>query len=45
MDIKIPILHLCELLALSFGYKPEDFGMMYGRATPVTNIIEKVFKK
>jgi len=37
-----PIVHFSELLALSFGYKPEDFGMMYCRPIPPTKLIQKL---
>jgi heterodisulfide reductase subunit B len=39
-----PILHLSELLALAFGYKPEDFGVKYCRPIPTDSFIEKVMK-
>ncbi|MCQ5363042.1 MAG: CoB--CoM heterodisulfide reductase iron-sulfur subunit B family protein [Candidatus Methanomethylicia archaeon] len=42
VDLKSPVVHLSELLALSFGYRPEDFGMVYRRPIPVTGIIEKL---
>ncbi|MGC8935804.1 MAG: heterodisulfide reductase-related iron-sulfur binding cluster [Candidatus Methanomethylicaceae archaeon] len=42
VDFKTPVVHLSELLALSFGYKPEDFGMVYRRPIPVNGIIEKL---
>ncbi|MDI9643724.1 MAG: CoB--CoM heterodisulfide reductase iron-sulfur subunit B family protein [Candidatus Verstraetearchaeota archaeon] len=37
-----PIVHFSELLALAFGYKPEDFGMMYCRPIPPTKLIQKL---
>ncbi|MDD1776329.1 MAG: CoB--CoM heterodisulfide reductase iron-sulfur subunit B family protein [Candidatus Methanomethylicus sp.] len=37
-----PIVHFSELLALAFGYKPEDFGMMYCRPIPTTKLIDKL---
>jgi heterodisulfide reductase subunit B len=39
-----PIIHFSELLALAFGYKPEDFGMKTSRCIPVDAFIEKVMK-
>ena len=36
-----PIIHFSELLALAFGYKPEDFGMTTCRPIPTTKFIEK----
>lgn len=42
INIEHPVVHLSELLALSFGYKPEDFGMQCARPVPVTKIIEKL---
>jgi heterodisulfide reductase subunit B len=42
IEFKKPIIHLSELLALSFGYKPEDFGMMYYRPISPINLINKV---
>jgi heterodisulfide reductase subunit B2 len=37
----IPIIHLAELLALSMGFSPDDFGMRLLRTAPVDSIIEK----
>jgi len=42
VDLKTPVVHLSELLAFSFGYRPEDFGMAQRRPIPVTGIIEKL---
>ncbi|MGQ9760028.1 MAG: heterodisulfide reductase-related iron-sulfur binding cluster [Candidatus Methanomethylicaceae archaeon] len=42
IDFHIPIVHISELLALSFGYKPEDFGMMYRRPIPVAKFLQKL---
>jgi heterodisulfide reductase subunit B len=38
----VPIIHLAELLAVSFGLKPDDFGMRYMRTAPVDKLIEKL---
>ena len=40
-DFDIPIIHMAELLALSIGFKPDDFGMRYLRTAPVDSIIAK----
>jgi heterodisulfide reductase subunit B len=37
----IPIIHLAELLALSIGISPDEFGMRLIRTSPVDSIIEK----
>lgn len=37
----LPIIHLAELLALTQGLKPDDFGMRYMRTAPVDIIIDK----
>jgi len=41
VTLEVPIVHFSELLALAFGYKPEDFGMEYCRPIPTTRLIEK----
>jgi len=38
---EIPIIHLAELLALSIGISPDEFGMRLIRTSPVEPIIEK----
>ncbi len=38
----VPVVHLAELLALAFGYKPEDFGMQRFRCTPVDSLLDKL---
>lgn len=40
-DFDIPIIHLAELLALSKGLSPDEFGMRYLRTAPVDAIIQK----
>ncbi|HWQ68204.1 MAG TPA: heterodisulfide reductase-related iron-sulfur binding cluster [Methanospirillum sp.] len=40
-DFDLPIIHLAELIALSNGFTPDDFGMRYLRTAPVDAIIEK----
>ena len=40
-DFDIPIIHMAELLALSIGIRPDEFGMRYLRTAPVYSIIEK----
>ena len=37
-----PIIHIAELLALAFGYEPEDFGMTKCRPIAADKFIEKV---
>ena len=37
----IPIIHMAELLALSMGIHPDDFGMRLLRTSPVDAIIER----
>ncbi len=39
-----PVIHFSELLALAFGYKPEDFGMRTCRPIPVDAFIEKIMR-
>ena len=41
-DFGIPVVHLSELVAVSFGMRPEDFGMRYMRTAPVDRLIEKL---
>ncbi len=41
----VPIVHLSELIALAFGYKPEDFGMERMRPISVSRLIEKLKEK
>jgi heterodisulfide reductase subunit B len=38
----IPIVHLSEILALAFGYKPEEFGMDVFRTTSPSKLIAKI---
>jgi heterodisulfide reductase subunit B len=40
-DYNIPILYLTELLALSFGIKPDEIGMRYHRAR-TRSLLEKL---
>jgi heterodisulfide reductase subunit B len=41
-DFDVPVIHLAELLAISYGLKPDDFGMRYMRTAPVDKLIEKL---
>jgi heterodisulfide reductase subunit B len=41
-DFNVPVIHLAELLAVSYGLKPDDFGMRYMRTAPVDRLIEKL---
>lgn len=41
-DFDVPVIHLAELLAVSFGFKPDEFGMRYMRTAPVDKLIEKL---
>ncbi len=43
-NFDIPVVHLAELLAVSCGLKPDDFGMRYMRTAPVDRLIEKLEK-
>ncbi len=43
-NFDIPVIHLAELLAVSCGLKPDDFGMRYMRTAPVDKLIEKLEK-
>ncbi len=43
-DFDVPVIHLAELLAISYGLKPDDFGMRYMRTAPVDKLIEKLEK-
>ncbi|MCD1295946.1 Fe-S cluster protein [Methanocella sp. CWC-04] len=43
-DFNVPVIHLAELLAVSFGMKPDEFGMRYMRTAPVDGLIEKLEK-
>jgi heterodisulfide reductase subunit B len=43
-DFNVPVIHLAELLAVSFGLKPDDIGMRYLRTAPVDSLIEKLEK-
>ncbi len=43
-DFDVPVIHLAELLAVSYGLKPDDFGMRYMRTAPVDGLIEKLEK-
>ena len=43
-NFDIPVVHLAELLAVSCGLKPDDFGMRYMRTAPVDKLIEKLEK-
>jgi len=42
ISFETPIIHFSELLALAFGYEPEDFGMTRCRPIAVDRFIEKV---
>jgi heterodisulfide reductase subunit B len=41
-DFDVPVIHLAELLAVSYGLKPDDFGMRNMRTAPVDRLIEKL---
>jgi heterodisulfide reductase subunit B len=41
-DFDVPVIHLAELLAISYGMKPDDIGMRYMRTAPVDKLIEKL---
>jgi len=41
-DFDIPVIHLAELLAVSYGIKPDDFGMRNMRTASVDRLIEKL---
>jgi len=43
-DFDVPVIHLAELLAVSYGIKPDDFGMRNMRTAPVDRLIEKLEK-
>jgi heterodisulfide reductase subunit B len=43
-DFDVPVIHLAELLAVSYGLEPDDFGMRYMRTAPVDKLIEKLEK-
>jgi heterodisulfide reductase subunit B len=43
-NFDVPVIHLAELLAISYGLKPDDFGMRYMRTVPVDGLIEKLEK-
>lgn len=43
-DFDVPVIHLAELLAVSFGMKPDDFGMRCMRTASVDKLIEKMEK-
>lgn len=45
VGFETPIVHFSELLAIAFGYKPDDFGMKYCRPIPTTKFIEKLTSK
>ena len=41
-NFDIPVIHLGELIAASFGLQPDEFGMRYMRTAPVDKLIEKL---
>ena len=41
-DFDVPVIHLAELLAISYGLRPDDIGMRYMRTAPVDKLIEKL---
>ncbi|MGA9139137.1 MAG: heterodisulfide reductase-related iron-sulfur binding cluster [Methanocella sp.] len=43
-DFKVPVIHLAELVAVSIGMTPDEFGMRYMRTAPVDRLIEKLEK-
>jgi heterodisulfide reductase subunit B len=40
--LNVPIVHISELVALSLGFSPEDFGMMYTRPVTTDPLIKKL---
>lgn len=42
VNFDTPLIHISELLALAFGYAPEDFGMTKCRPIPVDKLLEKI---
>lgn len=42
VNFDTPIVHLSELLALAYGYTPEDFGMTKCRPIPIGKLLEKI---
>ncbi len=44
-DFDVPVIHLAELLAISYGLRPDDFGMRYMRTAPVDKLMEKLENK
>lgn len=44
-NFDVPVIHLAELLAISYGLRPDDFGMRYMRTAPVDKLIEKLENK
>jgi heterodisulfide reductase subunit B len=43
-DFPVPVIHLAELVAVSFGMRPDEFGMRYMRTAPVDALIAKLEK-
>jgi heterodisulfide reductase subunit B2 len=41
-DFDVPVIHLAELLAVSCGLKPDEFGMRYMRTAPVDGLIARL---
>jgi heterodisulfide reductase subunit B len=41
-EFDIPVIHISELLALAFGYKPEEFGMDVMRTVSPTKLLGKI---
>lgn len=41
-DFDVPVIHLAELLAISYGLRPDEIGMRYMRTAPVDKLIEKL---
>lgn len=40
--LNTPIVHISELVALSLGFSPQDFGMMYARPVSTSPLISKL---
>lgn len=43
-DFKVPVIHLAELVAVSCGIPPGEFGMRYMRTAPVDSLVAKLEK-
>jgi heterodisulfide reductase subunit B len=43
-NFNVPVIHLAELVAVSVGMTPDEFGMRYMRTAPVDSLITKLEK-